>query len=70
MNQPCPLVGTIFTLLTAMHGSGTSVTQASPEALVMGLQGTFRLAALMLTIAAIILLMRWRSPKGFTASQP
>lgn len=54
-----PLIGTFFAFFTFKHGGGNSVTQAVPEALVAGFQGTFWLAAGMLLIAALILLVRF-----------
>lgn len=59
-----PLLGAVFAALVLMQSPTTgitSVTTAPPDAMVAGLQGTFRLSALMLAIAAGIVFTLWRS---------
>ncbi|HEY9879861.1 MAG TPA: MFS transporter [Leptolyngbyaceae cyanobacterium] len=59
-----PLLGAIFAALTLAHSTATnvtSVTSAPPEAMVAGFQGIFRLAALVLAIASVIVFTLWRS---------
>lgn len=53
-----PLLGSVFAALTLMHAGVAKVTDAPPDALVMGVQGTFRWAALVLAIAAGVVLVR------------
>lgn len=55
-----PLLGAIFALLTLMQSSTTSVTNAPADALVFGVQGTFRLAALVMLAAALISSSLWQ----------
>ncbi|PSB04057.1 MFS transporter [Merismopedia glauca CCAP 1448/3] len=58
-----PLMGALFAFLTLRHGGDNNVTQASSEALVMGVQGTFQAAAAMLSLAVVVVLIRWRIPQ-------
>jgi EmrB/QacA subfamily drug resistance transporter len=58
-----PLLGALFAGLTttsANLASHTDVTAAPAEALVYGIQGTFRVAALILCAAAILTAVVWR----------
>lgn len=58
-----PLMGAIFAALTlssAHLGQNANVTAAPPEALIYGVQGTFRFAALILLIAAVLAAVVWR----------
>ncbi|MDF5717783.1 MAG: MFS transporter [Rhizonema sp. NSF051] len=54
------IMGTLFALLTLSSSSATDVTTAPPEALVMGVQGTFRIAAVVLFVAAALVTFLWR----------
>jgi EmrB/QacA subfamily drug resistance transporter len=56
-----PLLGAIFAGIVFMRSGAAEVTVAPPEALVAGVQQTFKLAALVLTIAAFIVFLLWRS---------
>lgn len=58
-----PLLGALFATLTitsAHLAQNTNVTAASAEALVYGVQGTFRLAALILGADAVLTAVVWR----------
>lgn len=57
-----PLIGAIFASIVLTQSTITSVMNAPPEALVLGLQSVFKIAALVLTIAAFIVFLLWRSP--------
>ncbi|WP_040695240.1 MFS transporter [Nodosilinea nodulosa] len=55
------LMATVFALVTLAYGTNvTEVTQASAEAIVTGVMWTFRLAALVLIVAAVLLARVWR----------
>ncbi|MBD2157856.1 MFS transporter [Leptolyngbya sp. FACHB-16] len=56
-----PLLGAIFAGVVLAQAATPMVTNAPPEALVAGVQSTFRLAAGMLAIAATIVFFLWRS---------
>lgn len=55
-----PLMATIFTMLTLAHTSATNVTNASPDAIVAGFQGTFKAAALVSLAIVILAAVLWR----------
>lgn len=58
-----PLLGALFatwTIASAQLAPGTDVTAAPPEALVFGVQGAFRVAALFLGVAAVLIAVAWR----------
>lgn len=55
-----PVLGSFFTFLTLMRSNVTSVTGAPPEALVVGLRGTFEIAAIALFLAMAIVFRLWR----------
>jgi len=56
-----PLLGAIFAGMVLMQSSTTIVTDAPPDALVFGVQATFKIAAAVLAIAAFIVFILWRS---------
>ncbi|HEY9640542.1 MAG TPA: DHA2 family efflux MFS transporter permease subunit [Coleofasciculaceae cyanobacterium] len=56
-----PLLGTIFAAIVLVQSATLRVTDAPPAALVIGVQDTFKLAAAVLTIAASIVFLLWRS---------
>ncbi|WP_202895954.1 MFS transporter [Iningainema tapete] len=55
-----PLLAALFAVLTLSHSSAVDVTKAPPEALVFGLQNTFRIAALVLFAATVVVTFLWR----------
>lgn len=55
-----PLLAALFTVLTLSHSRGADVTTAPSEALVFGLQGTFRIAAGVLFAATVLVAWLWR----------
>jgi len=56
-----PLLGAIFAGMVLMQSASAMVTDAPPDALVFGVQSTFRIAAVLLAIAAFIMFILWRS---------
>ena len=54
------IMSTLFALLTLSSSSAIDVTTAPPEALVMGYQGTFRIAAIVLLVASGLVAFLWR----------
>jgi EmrB/QacA subfamily drug resistance transporter len=54
------LMGALFAVLTLSSSSAADVTTAPVEALVFGVQGTFRIAAVVLFIAALLVAFLWR----------
>ena len=56
-----PLLGAIFAGIVLAQSSTAMVTDAPAEALVLGVQNTFKLAAAVLTIAACLMFVLWRS---------
>lgn len=56
-----PLLGAIFAGMVLMQSSTAIVTNAPPDALVFGVQATFKIAAAVLAIAAFIVFILWRS---------
>jgi EmrB/QacA subfamily drug resistance transporter len=58
-----PLLASFFSFLALAHSQATSVTNAPAAALVIGVQGTFRLAALVLFVATLIIALLWRMQK-------
>lgn len=65
-----PLLGAIFAGIVLMQSSTTNVTNAPPDALVFGVQITFKIAAAVLAIAAFIMFILWRSQPRKTGSHP
>ncbi len=55
-----PLLAAVFTVLTLSQGSAADVTQASAEALVFGVQITFRVAAGIILAGAVLVLFLWQ----------
>ncbi|MFB2918159.1 DHA2 family efflux MFS transporter permease subunit [Aerosakkonema funiforme] len=64
-----PLLGAIFAAIVLMQSSSANVTNAPPDALVFGVQSTFKIAAAMLAIAASIMFILWRSQPRKTVSR-
>lgn len=58
-----PLLGAIFAGVVLMHSTAAGVTDAPPQALVVGVQTTFRLAAAVLAIAVSLVFVLWRSQR-------
>jgi EmrB/QacA subfamily drug resistance transporter len=56
-----PLLGAIFAGIVSVQSSSAMVTDAPAEALVFGVQNTFKLAAALLAIAASVVFVLWRS---------
>ena len=56
-----PLLGSLFTFFTLAKSEAKSVITAPPEALVIGLQDLFRLAAISLLLASAIVFFLWQS---------
>lgn len=56
-----PLLGAIFSGMVLMQSSTTVVTNAPPDALVFGVQATFKIAAAILATAAFLVFILWRS---------
>lgn len=54
------LMATLFALVTLSHAPVSEVTQASADAIVLGVQWTFRAAALVLITGAVLLAKVWR----------
>ncbi|MGH8001280.1 MAG: MFS transporter [Brasilonema sp.] len=54
------VMGALFTVLTLSSSSAADVTSAPPEALVFAVQGTFRVAAVILFAAALLVAFLWR----------
>jgi EmrB/QacA subfamily drug resistance transporter len=54
-----PLIGALFSILTLSQAAATDVTNAPADALVFGVQGTFRIAALILLAAAALVASLW-----------
>ena len=52
------LIGAVFGALIASMAGGADVSVAPPEAIVIGFQGTFRFAALILCVAAVASVLR------------
>lgn len=61
-----PLLGAIFAGIVLMQSPTAMVTDAPIEALVFGVQNTFKLAAAILTIATSVVFGLWRSQPGKT----
>jgi len=62
-----PLLGALFAGLTLSSSNlapNTNLTTAPAAALVYGLQGTFHVAALILTAAAILTAVVWRMERS------
>jgi EmrB/QacA subfamily drug resistance transporter len=55
-----PLFAAIFASIALAGKSGSDLTLAAPGAIVSGFQGTFQLAAVLLTIAAALTILLWR----------
>lgn len=56
-----PLLGAIFAGIVLMQSHAAMVMDAPTEALVFGVQNTFRLAAAVLMIATSVIFVLWRS---------
>ena len=54
-------MGALFAVLTLSQSSAVDVTAAPAEALVFGLQRTFRIAAVVLFTAAVLVAFLWRT---------
>jgi MFS family permease len=55
------VMGALFAVLTLSQSSAVDVTAAPAEALVFGLQRTFRIAAIVLFTAAVLVAFLWRT---------
>ncbi len=55
-----PLMATLFSAIVLSKVSVTDITQASSEALVSGVQGTFRIASVIIFIGAGLVIGLWR----------
>lgn len=55
-----PLLGSVYTFLIGTQATKMTVTAAPVTALVFGVQGTFKLAAVVLLLAAMLVFVRWR----------
>ena len=55
-----PLFATIFAAIALGGKNGSDLSLAASEAIVSGFQGTFQIAALLLTIAAALTMLLWR----------
>lgn len=64
------LIGAIFGGLVASVAAGADVSVAPPEAIVVGFQGTFRFAALILSLGAIASVSRLNNLRFWTALSP
>jgi EmrB/QacA subfamily drug resistance transporter len=58
------VIGAAFAALSSRVAGGIDITHAPPGAIVAGFQGTFRLAALILTVAAVVSAFRFPQIKG------
>lgn len=67
--SPSPGLTSIFAGMVLMQSSSAKVTNAPPEALVFGVQTTFKIAAAVLAIAACIMFILWRSQPRKTVSR-
>jgi len=55
-----PLMASLFSVLTLSYTTAKDITIAPPEAIVYGIQGTFRSAALIMLVAAALISWLWQ----------
>ncbi len=58
-----PIMASVFNAIALSGISATDVTKAPPEALVSGIEVTFRIAAIVIFIAAGLVMVLWRMQK-------
>lgn len=59
-----PVLSALFTVLTLAHAAAADVTHAPPEALVFGIEVTFRIAAAILFSGVLLIFFLWQHPRA------